>query len=545
MIPLRYRNRPSFFLLSSLLTAIIWFYFSCQSIVLIGLLLIPYLIVGLDGIFRRIHRIIKKKKESQSYWTEPDKFLFLYPQNNYTDRNRKIHPAFSLLLWSLTTGLFSLLIYYQSSYIFKQNETYKIEKIHNTTSNRTIITATPKRKPLFYRSPQIYIPLTNKLSTIESIDYVNKEICLKELVLKPINIDNNSFNRFLLGEGYTHIINGRVPLDKLLLLSGKELSKQSQPLPNIFQKIKFKLIRYLTSLSSISNLDKNDISLLSALCFGYRDENFKSIRDDYANAGVAHVLAVSGFHLGVILSIITLLLKFILPYYRQRYLRSVIIFLGLSIYTIISGSAPSTLRAYIMALTFLFYKNIGRNIDPIQCWCLAVFILLVANPYYIFNSGFLLSISAVWGIIHFYPILKDIILPENKLLKYLMDMIWISIAAQIGILPWIFLFFHEWSLIFLWSNIPIVLLSIISITLGFITVTIIPLFPIWGKLLSGILHETFNIMNGIASFFSTIPDTSLYIKFDLISTIIYYIFTIGLYYFIASYKFKRTHISYI
>ncbi len=139
-------------------------------------------------------------------------------------------------------------------------------------------------------------------------------------------------------------------------------------------------------------------ALIEALTTGDKTVLSKELKNDYARAGVSHILALSGFHLSVIYAMLNLLLfgRFVL--YRWWWVKSVLIILCLWVFTFMAGAPPSLVRAAIMCSLMSVSSCLGRRALSINSMTFAATMMLVANPLVLMDVGFQLSFVSVLGI---------------------------------------------------------------------------------------------------------------------------------------------------
>jgi competence protein ComEC len=146
-------------------------------------------------------------------------------------------------------------------------------------------------------------------------------------------------------------------------------------------------------LAARSGLDGPAAAVVEALTLGVRD-NLGDLRETFALAGVAHLLALSGLHVGVVLLAAGRLLAGL---GRGRYPALLLLLLG---YVLLIGFSPSILRAALMAASALLlsWSGFGR-ILPWTAWSLAAVFTLLLHPAWLFDLSFQLSYGAVAGIL--------------------------------------------------------------------------------------------------------------------------------------------------
>lgn len=234
---------------------------------------------------------------------------------------------------------------------------------------------------------------------------------------------------------------------------------------NTFQA---KALNYREHLSFVLNqqgFGQMEKSLLDALLLGKKTQMNKELSTGYRKAGAMHLLAISGLHVGILLFFIRSLL---MPFRRWKFGKILIItvpFLGLWLFAFLTGLSPSVSRAVIMFSLISIALNLKRSNHLNHILFTAFFISLIWKPLYLFDPGFQLSYLAVFSIVNLRPGMTILWTPKNKIKLYLWNLSTVSIAAQIGVLPLILFYFHEFSGLFLASS--LLLIPLLGVILGF------------------------------------------------------------------------------
>jgi competence protein ComEC len=216
-------------------------------------------------------------------------------------------------------------------------------------------------------------------------------------------------------------------------------------------------------------------SLLRGLLLADRGEINYETKTHFINAGVVHVLAVSGLNVGFIVLI------FLLSFGRLNlFVRSGITIAGLLFYMILTGSPASVVRATLMAVVIIIAYLSNRSNNLINSIALAALVILIIDPNQLYDAGFQLSFSAVISMALLYPGIETLIekyTTNNKIIRYFFLMIGLSLSAQIGTVPFTFYYFSKFSTISLLANL-IVIPSIGVITgIGIFTLIISLILP--------------------------------------------------------------------
>lgn len=213
-------------------------------------------------------------------------------------------------------------------------------------------------------------------------------------------------------------------------------------------------------------------ALVTSIAFGYDEFLDKEDEDVMKNLGVLHAISVSGLHMALVYSLLKKLLG-------EKTAILVSIF-----YVLFTGAAASTVRSYIMLLILSLAPRFKRNYNPIASLSLAGIILIIYKPYSIFEVGFQLSFLATLGIIIFN---KDLNKKLYKLPKAIREGSAISLSAQVFTIPFMILYFREFSIGFLLGNLILIPLINVIVILGNVIVLFYKL-PVVFNYLSFLLY---------------------------------------------------------
>ena len=266
----------------------------------------------------------------------------------------------------------------------------------------------------------------------------------------------------------------------------------------------------LKSLSYLNDKNKNTMASILLANTDYMDPNLK---DNYRQAGISHILAMSGLHIGVLFVLINFILKKLSLSKKLRFgITAFLIFF----YIYLSSMPFGALRAYIMIL-ITFYSFISkRKIDKFDALLTSAILILIFNPYAILSASFLLSFFSVAGILLLYrPIY--LALPSKLSNKSLA----LSIAISIMIAPICLYFFSQYSILSIISNIFIVPLITLSIVLAIVMV----IFSPFAIIISASVDLLLNISNFLIEYINKISFINISGSINELSIlIIYYLF---------------------
>jgi competence protein ComEC len=251
----------------------------------------------------------------------------------------------------------------------------------------------------------------------------------------------------------------------------------------------------LSNSFAIQNFTPKTQAILNALLFGQRILLDSETIAAYSNTGVIHILAISGLHVGIFFLILNFLLKPLNINKRSRLVKLFLILLFLWSFAFISGLSASVTRAVIMFSILSIGKHYNQQNNTLNAIAVSAFLLLCYNPNYIFDVGFQLSYAAVIAIVLLNPFFKYFYFTKNKIINYSIDIILVSISAQIGVLPLSIYYFNQFPVLFLVANIVVIPLTTIILFAGLATLVITPISAQIALILGKILSLLIELMN--------------------------------------------------
>lgn len=225
-------------------------------------------------------------------------------------------------------------------------------------------------------------------------------------------------------------------------------------------------------------LDQDVQAVVSALTIGEKTDLTPELKAMYSAAGVSHVLALSGLHVGI-LSCILLWLFYPLTYLKHG--RKILPFLVVCLlwfFAFISGLSSSVVRAVVMYSLYTLASFCSEErFSGMHSLVLAAFLMLIYNPFFLFDISFQLSFTAVFSILAFYPLFSRWLCIKNCVLRYVWNTLSLSISAQLGTLPFILYYFGSFPTYFLLANLVVVILAggILMLTLVALCVASVPM----------------------------------------------------------------------
>mgnify|MGYP006285620129 CR=1 FL=1 len=243
-----------------------------------------------------------------------------------------------------------------------------------------------------------------------------------------------------------------------------------------------------------AGFEPRHLQLIQALLLGQKQNIDQDMYTQFTEVGIVHILAVSGLHVGLLFLMLSYLFKPLLALKHGIKLRVLLIVLLLWAFAFIVGLSPSVVRAVTMFSCFALSELYQRRTNSINVLLLSALILLLIKPQMLFEVGFQLSYAAVFSIVCLYPVFSKLYYPKYKLVKLFSDTLFVSLAAQIGVLPFQLLYFHQFPTLFLLGNIVVipflgVLISggLVCIVLSAINMLWHPVLWVYSKLLDGLI----------------------------------------------------------
>ena len=234
------------------------------------------------------------------------------------------------------------------------------------------------------------------------------------------------------------------------------------------------------------SLPRQQADLLNGMLIGYRGGLSEEVQDAFSNAGLTHIMAVSGANIAFLI----LPLSFLFKLMRIGKRAANLLIMGfLALFVFITGFEPSVLRAVLMADILLLAAILYKKPDVYAAIAFSCILLLVISPCMIFNAGFQLSYCATLGIVMLYKNISKILI-RCHIPKKLAEIMATTLAAQLGVLPVTLINFNRVSLISIIPNMLVApILELITI-LGML-MALLGQFSLFISRLIGYLNSVF------------------------------------------------------
>ena len=209
----------------------------------------------------------------------------------------------------------------------------------------------------------------------------------------------------------------------------------------------------------------DELAIINALLLGQRQDISEEVYTSYTNAGAIHILAVSGLHVGIILIILTFILKPLERFKHGKFIKTFLLVSILWSFALIAGLSASVTRAVTMFSIVTIALNLKRPTNIYNTLAISMFVILLFKPLFLFDVGFQLSYLAVFAIVTIDPFLYKLWKPKYWVTDKFWHTFTITVSAQFGIIPVSLLYFHQFPSLFFVSNLLII--PFLGIILGF------------------------------------------------------------------------------
>lgn len=394
--------------------------------------------------------------------------------------------------WIFGTGIFAF-IFALTSLSYQQHEkhtkfTFSDSEIYYTG----VITDIPEVKPRSIacniktthpvrKKIVVYLQQTDEARTLQT----GEEIVFFTKI-QPFrnfgNPDDFDYERFMKIKGFTGS-------SYIAEANWQRTGREQLTIPIAAQRVRARILHFYQSFQ----FDPDAYAFISAITLGYKADLTDDLKEAFRASGTAHVLAVSGFHVGIIYMVINLAFSFLGKSGKKYIIRQIPVILALWGYIFVTGMPVSAVRAATMLTISCVGSMLNQKGFTYNTLCAAAFFILIFYPFSLFEIGFQMSFGAVFAILFFQPKLNTLYSPKNRTARYVWNLFTVSVAAQLGVFPIVLHYFGTFPTYFFITNVLVVPL------IGVIIYAIFPLF----------LLEFLNQWNIL--FFNTLYDISHWI----------------------------------
>lgn len=277
-------------------------------------------------------------------------------------------------------------------------------------------------------------------------------------------------------------------------------------------------------------LEERSLALVSAMTIGDKSLLDRRLREDYSITGASHILALSGLHLAVLYAILNFITNAIAKFVMFltagegriiiNFTKTLLLFGLIWGFAFMVGLTPSITRAAAMISIYALVDLTNRGHHPFNSLALTALILLIYNPFFLWDISFQLSFMAVLGIYFFQP---------KKKLNNILSLLWVSFSAQMAVTPLILYHFGRFSCFFLLTNIVVVPCANVILYSALFFLIFFPCVHIQ-QVAFFILSFFTNLMDGWVKWIAKLPWASIdNVDFNVLQTLALYVIIVCAY----------------
>lgn len=222
-------------------------------------------------------------------------------------------------------------------------------------------------------------------------------------------------------------------------------------------------------------IEGQELGIISALTLGYREDLDKDVQRAFSASGAMHVLAVSGLHTGIVWGIVMWILTLGVLYKPlwedkfRRWLLNISTIVLIWAYAFLTGLSPSVMRSALMLMFWALSSLLEQQTSRWNPLLAAAVVILIVNPLALWSVSFQLSFAAVAGIMLFGSSMQQAVVSKGRVWQSVSGLLIVSLAAQLGTMPLTLHYFGQTSNYFALTNLIVVPMAGILLSLGFST----------------------------------------------------------------------------
>ena len=288
-----------------------------------------------------------------------------------------------------------------------------------------------------------------------------------------------------------------------------ECRKEKEGIATVLYRLAASYRTQIENLYRRLGIEGDELAVLSALTLGDKTDLSESVRESYSVAGVSHVLALSGLHIGLLYALAFFLLRpLLLGGQSGRFLRSLLLILLLWLFAFFTGLSPSVVRSAAMFSIWALADLCGRQSFSLNTLALTAWLMLLVRPVWLFDVGFQLSFAAVLSILLFQPFLYRLCPVRHRAGTYLWGLVSVSVAAQLGTAPLVLFYFSRFSTHFLLTNLLVVPLVTLILYAAVVLLLLTPMSGLQAVAAVG-LEKMLRMLNLLVRWVEQLPYASV------------------------------------
>ncbi|MBI9009800.1 MAG: DNA internalization-related competence protein ComEC/Rec2 [Tenericutes bacterium] len=432
------------------------------------------------------------------------------------DASKYIHVAIilGLFIFSYRSYIAIILLVVESAYLFKKSKNILIYALF------LILILTIRISMIDNRT--VTLPLVGKVTEVfESSFYLEKDglvLCYYEdayTSLKPGMVievygevyQSNSYQVMNTFDYETYLLSKNI--NKVVFVNHQTIYSQNLSI----YSIKYQITNYIDQ-----NYKEETASFLKLFVLGEKDEIYEENSEVVSNLGISHLFAISGMHLALIIGLLMFFLK---KFYLSKETNRTIIIIFLILYNIVTGFKISIIRATLLIIGIYLKDYFNILLTKTDLLSFSFIVLLIYNPYYLYNVGFQLSY-----LIAFSVIMGSSLFANDQSIKKLAK---IAFFASVISLPITLSINHDFGLIFIFANVFFILfVTYLFLPLSFVVLLLASLEPLYEMVI--------NLYNSSINLFQRI---NILIDFSFSQSIYIVLYWFLIFIYIVSTKEKR------
>lgn len=336
---------------------------------------------------------------------------------------------------------------------------------------------------------------------------MGEELWVRSRISPPVsarNFDEFDYARYLIRKGISgtgFVASGHWQFS--------ECRKEKEGIATVLYRLAASYRTQIENLYRRLGIEGDELAVLSALTLGDKTDLSESVRESYSVAGVSHVLALSGLHIGLLYALAFFLLRpLLLGGQSGRVLRSLLLILLLWLFAFFTGLSPSVVRSAAMFSIWALADLCGRQSFSLNTLALTAWLMLLVRPVWLFDVGFQLSFAAVFSILLFQPFLYRLCPVRHRAGTYLWGLVSVSVAAQLGTAPLVLFYFSRFSTHFLLTNLLVVPLVTLILYAAVVLLLLTPMSGLQAVAAVG-LEKMLRMLNLLVRWVEQLPYASV------------------------------------
>lgn len=260
--------------------------------------------------------------------------------------------------------------------------------------------------------------------------------------------------------------------------------------------------------------NREEFATASAMVLGNREHISDELQAAFSDTGAVHVLAVSGLHVGIVIMLFNFLFRRTRSESKRskKIIKFTVLTLVVIAYALITGASPAVVRASIMFSTLLFGRLWFDNTNIYNVLSFSAILILLHNPNNLTDLGFIFSYLALISIVFFQPpfmsLIEKFYEPTHWLSIRIVQLISVSLAAQILIFPMSVHYFHKFPVYFILSGVMAVAMAPFILGCGLVMI-FTSFVPIWSEAITILFSLLLRLFLGIIYGIQMLPFNSV------------------------------------